>query len=95
VNGYQIKARRRAREIVDDMRWRGMTVPPLYTRMAREFQELVRSGDYAAWVAQPEQSSARHVISGGQLASAGRAAPRRHPSPGPVLRPMSPAVGPA
>jgi hypothetical protein len=51
VNGYQIRARRHAREIVNDLRWRGMTVPPLYDRMAREFQELVRSGDYAAWVA--------------------------------------------
>ena len=27
-----------------------MTVPPLYARKADEFQDLVRSGDYAAWV---------------------------------------------
>ena len=53
VNGCEIKARRHAREIVDDMRWRGMTVPPLYARMAREFQELVRSGDYEAWLTTP------------------------------------------
>jgi hypothetical protein len=50
VTGDELKARRHAREIVADMRWRGMTVPPLYARMADEFQDLVRSGDYAAWV---------------------------------------------
>ena len=33
------------------MHWRGMVVPPLYTRMAAEFQDLITSGDYAAWVA--------------------------------------------
>jgi hypothetical protein len=51
VSGDALKARRHAREIVAEMRWRGMTVPPLYARMAVEFEELVRSGDYAAWVA--------------------------------------------
>ena len=51
VTGDRLKARRHARELVADMRWRGMTVPPLYARMASEFQDLVRSGDYAAWVA--------------------------------------------
>jgi hypothetical protein len=51
VTGDGLKARRHAREIVTDMRWRGMTVPPLYARMASEFQDLVRSGEYAAWVA--------------------------------------------
>jgi hypothetical protein len=50
VTGDQLKARRHAREILGEMRWRGMTVPPLYARMAGEFQDLVRSGDYAAWV---------------------------------------------
>ena len=45
-----IRACRNAREIVGEMRWREMTVPPLYARMADEFQDLVRSGDYAAWV---------------------------------------------
>ena len=50
VTGDQLKARRHAREIVGEMRWREMTVPPLYARMADEFQDLVRSGDYAAWV---------------------------------------------
>ena len=49
VTGDRLKARRHAREIVADMHWRGMTVPPLYARMADEFQDLVRSGDYAAW----------------------------------------------
>jgi hypothetical protein len=28
-----------------------MTVPPLYGHMAWEFQELMRGGEYAAWVA--------------------------------------------
>jgi hypothetical protein len=46
-----IRARRHARELVADMHWRGITVPPLYARMADEFQELVRDGEYAAWVA--------------------------------------------
>jgi hypothetical protein len=51
VNGERIRADRHARELVADMHWRGMVVPPLYARMATEFQDLVRSGDYAAWVA--------------------------------------------
>jgi hypothetical protein len=51
VNGDRISALRHAREIIYDMRWRDMTVPPLYTSMAEEFQALVRSGAYAAWVA--------------------------------------------
>jgi hypothetical protein len=51
VTGDGLKARRHAREIVAELRWCGMTVPPLYTRMAGEFEDLVRSGDYAAWVA--------------------------------------------
>jgi hypothetical protein len=50
VTGNELKARRRAREIVCELRWRGMSVPTLYARMADEFQDLVRSGDYAAWV---------------------------------------------
>ena len=53
MTGHQLKARRYAREVVGEMRWRGMTVPPLYARMAGEFEDLVRSGDYAAWVARP------------------------------------------
>ena len=51
VNGDRVRAERRARELVADMHWRGMVVPPLYTRMAAEFRDLVASGDYAAWVA--------------------------------------------
>jgi hypothetical protein len=58
VNGYEIKAGRHARELVDDLRWQGISVPPLYAHMAHEFQDLVRSGDYAAWVA-AKQTSAR------------------------------------
>ena len=51
MNGDRIRAERHAREVVADMHWRGMVVPPLYTRMAAEFQDLIASGDYAAWVA--------------------------------------------
>jgi hypothetical protein len=51
VNGDRVRAERRARELVADMHWRGMVVPPLYTRMAAEFRDLVASGAYAAWVA--------------------------------------------
>jgi hypothetical protein len=69
VNGDHIRARRHARELVADMHWRGLPVPPLYTRMAAEFQDLVASGDYAAWVANgdggPAQApSARSSTSG-------------------------------
>ena len=48
VTDDAIKARRHAREIVGEMLWRGMTVPPLYAHMAQEFKDLVHSGDYAA-----------------------------------------------
>jgi hypothetical protein len=51
LTGDHIRACRHARELVADMHWRGLTVPPLYARMAAEFQDLVASGDYAAWVA--------------------------------------------
>jgi hypothetical protein len=51
VNDDTIRALRHAREVVSDLRWRGMTVPPIYASMAEEFQALVRSGAYAAWVA--------------------------------------------
>jgi hypothetical protein len=51
MNGARIRALRYAREVVSDMRWRGMAVPPLYASMAEEFQALVRSSAYAAWVA--------------------------------------------
>ena len=46
-----IRACRNARELVADMHWRGMPVPPLYVHMAGEFQDLVASGEYAAWFA--------------------------------------------
>lgn len=51
VTGDGLKARRHAREIVAEMRWHGMIAPSLYARLADEFEDLVRSGDYAAWVA--------------------------------------------
>ena len=50
VTADELQARRHAREIVGELRWRGMSVPALYVRMADEFQDLVRRGDYAAWV---------------------------------------------
>jgi hypothetical protein len=50
VTADALTARRHAREIVDELRWCGMPVPALYVRMADEFQDLVRTGDYAAWV---------------------------------------------
>jgi hypothetical protein len=58
VNGDRIRALRYAREVVSDLRRRGMTVPALYTSMAEEFQALVRSGAYAAWVASAEKARA-------------------------------------
>ena len=51
MDGDHIRARRYARALVADMHWRGLPVPPLYARMAAEFQDLVANGDYAAWVA--------------------------------------------
>ena len=65
VNGDRIRALRYAREVVFDMRWRGMSVPLLYISMAEEFQGLVRSGTYAAWVA--SQSSSRLRMGSGSL----------------------------
>jgi hypothetical protein len=56
VTDARIRALRYAREVASDMRWHGMTVPPIYTSMAREFQALVRSGAYAAWVASSEKA---------------------------------------
>ena len=57
MNDGTIRALRHAREVVDDRRWRGMTVPPVYASMAEEFQALVRSGAYAAWVAAAQKAS--------------------------------------
>jgi hypothetical protein len=51
VNGDSVRALRHAREIAADLRWHGMAVPRVYEDMAGEFQDLVRSGAYAAWVA--------------------------------------------
>jgi hypothetical protein len=51
VTGDHIRACRNARELVADMHWRGMPVPSLYVRMAREFHDLVANGDYATWLA--------------------------------------------
>jgi hypothetical protein len=51
IDDARIRMLRHAREVVADLRWRGMAVPPIYASMAEEFQALVRSGAYAAWVA--------------------------------------------
>jgi hypothetical protein len=57
MNGARIRALRYAREVVADLRWRGMAVPALYASMAEEFQALVRSGAYAAWVASSQETT--------------------------------------
>jgi hypothetical protein len=59
LNGDHIRARRHARELVADMHWRNLPVPPLYARMAAEFQDLVNSGEYAAWVANGDGGGTR------------------------------------
>jgi hypothetical protein len=59
VNSDSIRALRHVREIVYDMHWCGMAVPPCYASMAEEFQTLVRSGAYATWVA-----ASRMLLSG-------------------------------
>ena len=80
MNGYEVKARRHARQIVQDMRWHDMTVPPLYGHMAWEFQELVRSGENAGWVAasQPTTPVAARLRTG---AIARRPQPSRSRAP--------------
>jgi hypothetical protein len=44
------------------MHWRGLPVPPLYARMAAEFQDLVANGDYAAWVANGDGDGAQGAM---------------------------------
>ena len=86
VTGDALKARRHAREIVAELRWSGMTVPPLYARMANEFEDLVRSGDYAAWVAAnqtPDRSRAVRPTPGARRTAA-RRTPRRGLLPDPA-----------
>jgi len=92
VNRYQVEARRHAREVAGELRWRGMTVPPLYVHMAGELEDLVRSGGYAAWVAaNPNPALTGRSSSVGDMtrhvrpASAGRVARRRRLVPGPAL----------
>jgi len=87
VNGDEVKARRQAREIVQDLRWHGMTVPPLYSHRAWEFQELMRSGEYAAWVAANRQTTPvaervhmRGIAGRPQPSQSGTSRPVRHPS---------------
>jgi hypothetical protein len=49
----RIRSLRHARDIAYDLRWRGISLPPLYARMTDEFAHLVDTGEYAAWVAAP------------------------------------------
>jgi hypothetical protein len=69
VNGDRVRALRYAREVADDLRWRGMAVPPVYAGMADEFRALVRSGGYAAWVAGRGQAAAAAQDSAASAAS--------------------------
>jgi hypothetical protein len=57
IDSDTVRALRHAREIVEDMHWQGMAVPPVYTSMAERFQALVRSGVYAPWVASVQQAA--------------------------------------
>jgi hypothetical protein len=50
VNVERVRALRSARETINDLRWWRIAVPPVYLSMADEFQALVRSGEYAAWL---------------------------------------------
>ena len=73
VNGDRVRALRYAREAVDDLRWRGMAVPPVYVGMAEEFRVLVRSGDYAAWVAGLDEAADAPPRNSAAIASSPRA----------------------
>jgi hypothetical protein len=59
VNGDTVRALRYAREVADDLRWRGMAVPPVYAGMAEEFRALVQSGGYARWIASLDRLASR------------------------------------
>jgi hypothetical protein len=72
VSSDRISALRHARDIVQDMRWRGIPVPPLYASMAEEFQALVDSGDYAAWCAASDRRAHGPADREGRLSPTGR-----------------------
>jgi hypothetical protein len=97
VNGDRVRALRYAREVVDDLRWRGMAVPPVYAGMAEEFRALVRSGGYAAWVAGAGKAAAappRDRAASAAIASSPRASvvgPWHLRSSTAALPPASPA----
>jgi hypothetical protein len=88
VNGDTIRALRYAREVVGDLCWRGMAVPPVYASMAQEFQVLVHSGDYAAWVAGGGKAAAAPPHNSAATASSPRVGPR-------PLRSSTAAVSPS
>jgi len=73
VNGDRVRALRYAREVVDDLHWRGMAVPPVYASMADEFRALVRSGGYAAWVEGLDEAAAAPPQDSAAIASSSRA----------------------
>ena len=92
VNGDRVRALRYAREVADDLRWRGMAVPPVYAGMAEEFRALVRSGDYAAWVAGRDQDAAAAPQGNAAIAFSPRASvagPRPLRSSTAALRPSA------
>jgi hypothetical protein len=79
VNGDTVRALRHAREIVYDMHWCGMTVPAVYAHMTQEFQALVRSGVYAAWVATSQKARGRQGTMAEVLGGSTRRADRSRP----------------
>jgi hypothetical protein len=48
VNGDTVRALRYAREVADDLHWRGIAMPPVYASMTEKYLALVRSGGYGA-----------------------------------------------
>jgi hypothetical protein len=56
------------------MHWRGLPVPPLYARMAAEFQDLVATGAYATLIASGD----------GAAGGSRRTRTVRHLTPGPA-----------
>jgi hypothetical protein len=80
VNGDTIRALRHAREIVYDMHWLGMVVPPVYAHMTQEFKALVRSGAYTMWVATSEKASGRQGAMAEVLGESSSRADRSRPA---------------
>ena len=92
MNGARIRALRYAREVVDDLRWRGMTVPPLYATMAEEFHALVRSGAYAAWVTAAQKATSPRGLPGVDLGPPGGGQGSLRPGQPPPAQPPIPPM---